>query len=494
LSVFVLDKRKRPLMPCSEKRARLLLERGRAVVHRRYPFTIRLKDRVVGEVQPIRVKLDPGSKTTGIAVVTDEDRNKPTRVLCLFELTHRGRQISEALTARRAFRRRRRGANLRYRAPRFDNRTRPQGWLPPSLQHRVETCMSWVGRFSRLAPVAGIAVERVRFDMQLLENPEISGVEYQQGTLAGYERREYVFEKFGRHCVYCGAVDVPLNLDHVVPRSRGGSNRVSNLVPACIPCNTEKDAKPVEEFLAGHPALLARIKAQAKAPLKDAAAVNATRWALYEALADTGLPIEASSGGRTKYNRSRLGIPKSHALDAACVGEVGTLVGWQIPSTEIKATGRGDYCRTNLDRHGFSRGYYTRAKRVRGFQTGDMVRAEVPKGARKGVHVGRVAVRVTGSFRVGNADGINAKYCKLLHRADGYSYARASSPAERPLRLEHPRGGSGDPKTQSLEWAAAQSAVPNLDAPVGKGKGGHAFVSHPEARKRMERTVRLAIA
>ena len=138
MAVFVLDKRKRPVMPCSEKRARLLLERGRAVVHRRYPFTIRLRDRARGDVQPVRVKLDPGSTTTGIAVVADEDGNKPAKVLCLFELAHRGRQISEALRARRAFRRRRRGTNLRYRAPRFDNRRKPQRWLPPSLQHRVE--------------------------------------------------------------------------------------------------------------------------------------------------------------------------------------------------------------------------------------------------------------------------------------------------------------------------------------------------------------------
>jgi RRXRR protein len=262
--------------------------------------------------------------------------------------------------------------------------------------------MSWVGRFCRLAPVAAIAVERVRFDRQLLENLEISGVEYQQATLAGYQIREYVLEKFARHCVYCGAVDVPVNLDHVVARSRSGSNRASNLVPVGIRRNTEKDAKPVEEFLAG-----ARIKAQAKA--KVAAAVNATRWALYEALADTGLPIEASSGGRTECNRLRLGIPKSQTLDAFCVGEVGTLVGWQIPSAEI--------C------------YCTRAKRVRGFQTGDRVRAEVPKGARKGVHVGRIAVPVTGSLRVGNADGINAKYCKLLHRADGLCPARPLQPS-----------------------------------------------------------------
>jgi 5-methylcytosine-specific restriction endonuclease McrA len=393
-------------------------------MHRRYPFTIRLKDRVGGDVQPVRVKIDPGSKTTGIAIITDEDGNKPAKVLCLFELGHRGRQIREALRARRAFRRRRRGANLRYRAPRFDNRTRAKGWLGPSLQHRVDTCMSWVGRLRRWAPVLAISLERVRFDTQAIEKPEISGVEYQQGTLAGYEVREYLLEKFDRACAYCGVCNVPLQIEHIISRARGGSNRVGNLTMACVPCNTEKGARPVEEFLARRPAVLARIKAQATAPLKDAAAVNATRWALYEALADSGLPVEASSGGRTKYNRARLGIPKTHALDAACVGALGTLVGWQIPTTEIKASGRGDYCRTKLTAHGFPRGYCLRTKSVRGFQTGDMVRAEVPKGKKAGIRVGRIAIRASGSFRVGNADGINAKYCKLLHRADGYGYAR----------------------------------------------------------------------
>jgi 5-methylcytosine-specific restriction endonuclease McrA len=357
LSAFVLDQRKRPLMPCCEKRARLLLEGGRAVVHRRYPFTIRLKDRVGGDVQPGRVTLDPGSRITGIAVVADRDGNKPATVLCLFELSHRGRQISEALTARRALRRRRRGASLRYRAPRFDNRRRPQGWPAPGLQHRVDSCMSWRKRLHGSVPVSALSVERVRFDMPFLENPEILGVGYQQGTLAGYEIREYVFAKFARHCTDCGIADVPPNLDHIHLRSRGGSNRVSNLVPACIPCNTDKDARPIEQFLAGKPALLARIKAQVRAPLKDAAAVNATRWALYEALADTGLPLEGWSGGRTK-----------------------------------------------LTAHGLPRGYCMRTKSVRGLQTGDMVRDEVPTGKKAGTHVGRVAVRGSGSFRVGNAD------------------------------------------------------------------------------------------
>ena len=433
MAVLVLDKRKRPLMPCSEKRARLLLERGRGVVVRRYPFTIRLRDRVGGKTQDIRIKLDPGSKTTGIALVADADGNKPAKVLALFELQHRGKQISEKLSARRAFRRRRRGAHLWYRAPRFANRTRPQGFLAPSLRHRVDTTLSWVRRLRGLVPITGIATELVRFDTQALERPDIGGVAYQQGTLAGYEVREYLLEKFDRACGYCGVIDVPLNIDHIHPRARGGSNRISNLALACVACNTQKGSQPVEVFLADRPTVLARIKAQAKAPLQDAAAVNATRWALYGALKGTGLPVEASSGGRTKYNRCRFGIPKTHALDAACVGKVETLTGWRIPILGIKATGRGSYCRTRLDAYGFPRGYCVRQKAVRGFQTGDIVRADIVQGKKTGTYIGRVAVRASGSFNVqtptGVVQGINVRHCTLVHRSDGYGYrGRASSP------------------------------------------------------------------
>jgi hypothetical protein len=118
-----LDKQGKPLMPCSEKRARLLLARGRARVCRVAPFVIRLVDRTREDcdVQPVRVSLDPGSRTTGLALTLERDRAAP-------EGGAPGR------ARRRAFRRRRRG-QLRYRAPRFLNRTRPKGWLPPSLRH-----------------------------------------------------------------------------------------------------------------------------------------------------------------------------------------------------------------------------------------------------------------------------------------------------------------------------------------------------------------------
>ena len=270
MSVGVLDRSGKPLMPCSEKRARLLLGRGRARVHRLLPFVIRLVDRerATCALQPLRLKLDPGSRGTGLALVRDTEPvdavtgeiQRGAAVLNLFELMHRGRQISEALTARRQMRRRRRG-NLRYRAPRFLNRTRLAGWLAPSLQHRVDTTLAWVKRLQRWAPVTALSSELVRFDMQALDNPEISGVEYQQGTLAGYEVREYLLEKWGRQCAYCGAEHVPLQVEHIHPKARGGSNRVSNLTLACQACNARKNTLPLEVFVTDKPRL-ARIQAQ----------------------------------------------------------------------------------------------------------------------------------------------------------------------------------------------------------------------------------------
>ena len=437
MAVFVLDKHQKPLMPCSEKRARKLLDRGRARVHRLMPFSIRLVDRCVNDsvLQPLKIKLDPGSKTTGMALVresetVDEETGEvrtTVHVLSLFELCHRGRQISEALTARRQARRKRRG-NLRYRAPRFLNRcNKGKGWIAPSLQHRVDTVSSWVNRFQRLAPITGMAQELVRFDLQQLENPEISGVEYQQGTLSGYETREYLINKWGRECAYCGAKNVPLQIEHIQPKAKSGSNRVSNLTLACSLCNQKKGAQDLNTFLAKDPHRLARIQAQAKRPLKDAAAVNVTRWALFNALKNTGVPVTTGSGGRTKFNRTRLGVPKTHAMDAACVGSVDAIYDWGKPTLAIKATGRGSYQRTLLNAYGFPRGYLTRKKRIKGFQTGDMVKAEVTQGKKIGSYVGRVAVRTSGNFNIqthqGIIQGINCRYCKVIQRADGYGYS-----------------------------------------------------------------------
>ena len=346
MAVFVLDNQGKALMPCTEKRARLLLARGRARVHRLVPMVIRLTDRQIAscDLQPLRLKLDPGSKITGLALVRDT-------------------QVIDAQT------------------------------------DEVQT----------VASVLNLN---------------------QQGTLFGYELREYLLEKWNRQCAYCDAKDVPLQVEHIRPKAQGGSNRASNLTLACRRCNQKKAARSIEEFLAKDPKRLAKLLINAKKPLRDAAAVNATRWALVNALKATGLPVELASGGETKFNRCTLGIPKTHALDAACVGTIAAIENWQRPTLTLKATGRGSYQRTRLDKFGFLRGYLMRTKRVHGFGTSDMVRAEVPSGVKAGTHIGRVAVRASGSFNIQSyqdgqsvvVQGISHKHCRVIQRADGYGY------------------------------------------------------------------------
>jgi 5-methylcytosine-specific restriction endonuclease McrA len=354
-----------------------LLARGRAVVHRVRPFVIRLRDRRAQDsvLQESMLKIDPGSRTSGMTLVRAEETpaGEVHHALFCSEVQHRGESVHRGKQTQSNARRRRRSANLRHRAPRFDT--------------------------------------------QLLANPEIQGVEYQQGELAGWEVRAYLLLKYEYRCAYCGKTDVPFEIDHIRPRSRGGSNRVSNLALACHACNATKGNQTAHEF--GH----AEVEGTARRPLRDAAAVNATRFALVEALRRFGLPVGTWTGGRTRWNRARLGIEKTHANDALCVGEIAGVKLGRLKTLRIKATGRGEHCRTNWTEEGFPRGYKLRQKQVRGFKTGDLVRAEVPPPLKTaGMHLGRVAVRASGSLRVGKVDGINARYCVLVQGADGYAY------------------------------------------------------------------------
>lgn len=436
-NVFVLDTKRRPLDPIHPGRARILLTEGKAAVLKRYPFTIILKVAIEQlEVHPLRLKLDPGSKTTGIALVNDMTGN----VVFAAELAHRGDSIKKALEQRRAVRRGRRQRKTRYRQVRFANRRRPAGWLPPSLESRVVNTLTWVKRFAHLCPISAISLELVKFDLQQMENPEISDIQYQQGTLFGYEIRQYLLEKWHRACSYCGIKDVPLQVEHIQAKASGGTDRVSNLTLACGPCNQAKGTQDIRVFLANKSELLTRLLAQAKAPLKDATAVNMTRWALYQRLKQEGFPLEGGSGGLTKFNRTQRDLPKAHWIDAVCVGR-STPAELQMADTMpllITATGHGTRQKCNVNKIGFPCSKPKGAKKVKGYQTGDIVRAVVTTGTKQGVYVGRVQVRVSGSFDIqtkqSRVQGLNHRFCRPVHRCDGYSYQKGAPLADHPIR------------------------------------------------------------
>src|SRR5260221_230154 len=289
---------------------------------------------------------------------------------------------------------------------------------------RPRSCVAF-----RWCPLGAVSQEVVRFDAAALHPPEMQGQEYQRGTLFEAEVKEYLLVKWQHQCAYCSATATRLEMDHVHPRSRGGSNRVSNLVIACQACNEAKADQPIEAFLANRPELLAHIQLQMKTPLADAAPANSTRWRLYEELKALGLPIEVGTGGRTRWNRTRLALPKTHWIDAAVVG---ASTPERLRTTHVRPlliAGQGRQARqmVNVDELGFPRGKAKGPSRVRGFRTGDLAKATVPAQLNaRGGHVGRLLVRTRGTFDVqskhGRVKDIPARYCRSLQQGDGYVY------------------------------------------------------------------------
>ena len=217
--VFSSDEQ--PLMPCHPARARKLMQKGRAVPHHvKGLFGIRLLDRTreQSSVQDVAINIDPGSQTTGIAVVTDDENDQRT-VLAALEIKHGAFNIKATLTKRRSFRRNRRG-RLRFRKPRFDNRRRKPGTLPPSVDSLRADTMRVVGILRQMFPISSIKLEHNKFDPQLMMNPDIRGIEYQRGTLFGWQVRAYILERDQGRCVYCRRSKVRLELDQVL----GGQN------------------------------------------------------------------------------------------------------------------------------------------------------------------------------------------------------------------------------------------------------------------------------
>ena len=307
---YVLNQDGQPLMPTTRcGKVRRLLNSGQARVVRKRPFTIQLNyEPKTNVVQDLTLGVDAGSKTIGLSV-TSENREYYASEVQLRD------DISKLLESRSNSRSTRRNRKTRYRKPRFNNRTKskPKGWLAPSIRNKVQTHIDAVKDIMSFLPIKQVIVETAQFDTQKMVNPEISGVEYQQGELMGYHIREYLLEKFKRQCVYCKKKNIPFEIEHIIPKSRGGSNRVNNLTIACRECNQRKDNMTAEEF--GFP----NVQKQASKSLKHAAHMNLIRKSFLNQLQERGIDVEETFGYITKKTRIDAGLEKTHAIDARCI-------------------------------------------------------------------------------------------------------------------------------------------------------------------------------
>ncbi|WP_459844363.1 HNH endonuclease [Halanaerocella petrolearia] len=253
--------------------------------------------------------------------------------------------------------------------------------------------------------------------------------------------------KHNHSCQYCGGYtnDPVLEVEHKIPKSCGGTDKLSNLTLSCKTCNQDKDNYTLKEWLTDledkdfrkklfklrYNNVKEILNKEENINLKGAGRVNSYRFKLGNEIKKLHSKVKFSTGAKTKYNRNQIAnLDKRHYFDALCVEEAESNYtfdkGFKV--LNIKATGRGTRQRTLLDKYGFPRAYRSNQKYVDRFKTGDLVKAKITKGKNKGVYFARVSTRKSSYFRLdcfdgSKVDGVNSKYLELLQRGDGYSYS-----------------------------------------------------------------------
>jgi len=297
--IYVLNHKGRPIMPCSPRKARLLLKEGRAKVVSRKPFTIQWIVPTRSYTQPITLGLDPGYATVGFSVVTEK------RELMRGEVKLRT-DVSKKLSKRRMYRRDRRN-RLWYRPVRFLNRRRPKGWLPPSIQHKLDSHLRLVNWLKKLLPITKVVVEVANFDIQKIKNPDIRGKQYQEGEQNGFWNvRQYVLWRDNYTCQKCHgrSGDKILQVHHVRGRKNGATNRPEELITVCKTCH-EKHHRGID-----------LIEVKKIKNFKSESFMSTVRWKLVAKLKELFSKVSVTYGYLTKMKRVELGLPKTHSDDA----------------------------------------------------------------------------------------------------------------------------------------------------------------------------------
>ena len=352
--VCVLDQNGKPLMPTTRLgKVYRLLKKQKAHIVSYEPFTIQLDYKPDTHIiQPMTLGVDSGAIHSGYSVANEHREYYSAEVIARDD-------ISKRLSNRHMYRQSRRSRKTRYRKPRFKNRkNKKKGWLPPSLEQKVAVQLNEIDQLHRHFPIEKIIVETAEFDIQKIKNPDISGIEYQQGTLQGYNIRNYLLEKYGRKCFYCGKTVSDFEVEHMLPKSRGGSNCIDNLTLSCHDCNQKKDTLTAEEFIKQ---TLSAKKAAAKLKqlpnekrlFKYMTQMNTTRWALYNAINEKYSNVKMTYGYITKYNRIKANLPKAHHIDAKCITGFATVP--SIDQTIVKVKMRRH--NRQLHRATFSKGH-----------------------------------------------------------------------------------------------------------------------------------------
>lgn len=313
MSVFVINQRGEPLMPCSNRKSRLLLKEGKAIIYSYLPFTIKLTFATGESNQLINIGVDTGSKHIGISLRNDD------KLLQKVDIELR-QDVSDLLTSRRTMRRSRRN-KLRYRQARFLNRAKSKGWLPPSTIFKVNHTIRWIEKYQSKVPKSKLIIEVGNFDIAKMINPDIENEDYQKGQQLGYENvKSFVRARDNYTCQYCKKCkDVSLDVHHIIFRSNGGTNKPDNLITLCTACHKDLHSDLINP------------KFKKPKQYKEPVFMNIVK----NVLQDYFLDVEFTYGYITTVSRRALGLAKTHANDAIAISGAEKILK-DIPTVFIK--------------------------------------------------------------------------------------------------------------------------------------------------------------
>jgi hypothetical protein len=299
--------RGKPLMPCTQRKARLLLKEGKAKIHRYDPFTIQLTYATGETKQDCHIGVDTGSKHIGLAITSEN------KVLFKGEVELR-QDVKSKIDVRRQYRKDRRNRKTRYRQARFLNRKRKDKWLPPSIQNKVNHTYHWIAVLQSLVPNAKFHIEVGKFDTAKMINPNINGVDYQHGQTYGfYDERYFVFARDNYTCQVCGkSKDKILQTHHIIYRSNGGTDRVDNLITVCTDCHTSENHKKggiLYKWQEEHK----EVKQYKEPPF-----MNILRKRIFTKYPDAVITY----GSETTPKRKQMGLKKTHYNDAIVISGI----------------------------------------------------------------------------------------------------------------------------------------------------------------------------
>lgn len=310
---FVLDYDGKPLSPTKENKGWFLIRKGRAILEKKYPMTIRLNKRIEDkdlDKSKMHIGIDDGSKHVGLSMVQEgQKRNK-----VVFKSTVELRQDVKKLLEKRKGLRRVRRNEKRHRPSRFNNRGK-KGFLAPTIKQKKQSIIRVLKELNKHIRINHIHLEDVSIDARALtDGYKPYKWQYTKSNRLDENIRKATIIRDNNTCQMCKKKNTQMEVHHIVPKRLNGSNSIHNLITLCKSCH--KKVTGIEEQYID--TLQTIVGKKSSNFLNHASHVMIGKNYLQQELTKIA-SLRLTTGGDTANKRVDWNINKSHSNDAIVI-------------------------------------------------------------------------------------------------------------------------------------------------------------------------------